>query len=317
MTTKIIFMGTPVFAVNILEALLQEADYEVVAVLTQPDRPVGRKHTLTPSPVKALAQEHQLPIFQPTKLSGSAEMDQLIALEPDIMITAAYGQFLPTKLLKAAKIGAINVHASLLPKYRGGAPIHYAVMNGDDETGVSIMYMIKEMDAGDILSQARLPITDADTTGTMFEKLSLLGRDLLLQTLPDLIAGTNQAWPQNQAEVTFAPTIKPEEEVIDFNQPARTIFNKIRGLNPFPIAHTTINGVRTKLISAHLVDETNQAEAGTVVLKNKHELWIAGNDGHAVAIDQIQPAGKAVMDITAYLNGHANFNEGDQVITNE
>ncbi|WP_373719526.1 methionyl-tRNA formyltransferase [Weissella soli] len=318
MTTKIVFMGTPGFSVGILQALIDDPAYDVMAVLTQPDRPVGRKRVLTPSPVKAAAVAANIKVLQPEKLSGSPEMAEIIALAPEIMITAAYGQFLPTKLLHAAKIGAINVHASLLPKYRGGAPIHYAVMNGDAETGVSIMYMVKEMDAGDVLSVAKLPILDTDNTGTLFDKLSMLGRDLLMATLPSLIDGTNVATPQDPNEVTFSPTIKPEEEVLDWSKSARHVWNHIRGLYPMPIAHTTINGIRTKIQQAHLVEDvTFKVSPGTVVKKDKHALWIAAGDGHAVAIDEIQPAGKPKMAITAYLNGHAQFVEGDQVITHE
>ncbi len=176
MTTKIVFMGTPNFSVPILNALIANDDYEVAAVMTQPDRPVGRKRVLTPTPVKEAAVAAGIKVLQPEKLSGSDEMAEVIAMQPDLLITAAYGQFLPTKLLESAQIAAINVHASLLPKYRGGAPIHYAVLNGDAETGVSIMYMVKKMDAGDVISRATLPILDDDNTGTLFDKLSLLGR---------------------------------------------------------------------------------------------------------------------------------------------
>ncbi|MDR3190292.1 MAG: methionyl-tRNA formyltransferase [Lactobacillaceae bacterium] len=319
MTTKIVFMGTPQFAVGILEALIAAPEYDVVAVLTQPDRVLGRKRVLTPTPVKAVAVVAGIPVYQPQKLSGSPELQTIIDLQPDVMITAAYGQFLPTKLLAAAKIGAINVHASLLPKYRGGAPIHYAVINGDAQTGVSIMYMVKEMDAGDVLAQATLPITDQDDTGTLFVKLSDLGRDLLLQTLPDLIAGTNVATPQDPALVTFSPTIKAEEEMLDWDQPARRVWNQIRGLYPFPIAHTLINGVRTKILKADLIEEDPilGAPAGTVVKKTKHELWIVAGDDQMLAIRELQPAGKPKMDVTAYLNGHATFKEGDVIITHE
>ncbi|QIL50641.1 methionyl-tRNA formyltransferase [Weissella coleopterorum] len=315
--TRIIFMGTPQFSVGILQALIDHPAYDVVAVLTQPDRPVGRKRVLTPTPVKQLALEAQIPVFQPAKLSGSVEQQAMIDLHPDIMITAAYGQFLPTKLLQAARIGAINVHASLLPKYRGGAPIHYALLNGDTETGVSIMYMIKEMDAGDVLAQAKIQITDDDNTGTLFDKLSVLGRDLLLKTLPSLIDGSNVAEPQDATKVTFSPNVQPVEEVLDFSKSARTIFNQIRGLYPFPVAHTTIKGQRTKIQKSHLVDVKSDLKSGTVFKMTKHDLWLVAGDGKVLAIDELQPAGKPKMNVTAYLNGHANFTEGEQIITHE
>ncbi|CAM4326407.1 methionyl-tRNA formyltransferase [Weissella hellenica] len=315
--TSIVFMGTPNFSAPILQTLVDNPNYDVQAVLTQPDRPVGRKHVLTPTPVKEVAVKAGIPVLQPNKLSGSNEMQQIIDLEPDLIITAAYGQFLPTKLLEAAQIAAINVHASLLPKYRGGAPIHYAVLNGDDKTGVTIMYMVKAMDAGDIIAQKELPILATDNTGILFDKLSILGCDLLLETLPDLIAGKIKAIAQNPDEVTFSPNIKPEEEILDFTKSAQTIHNHVRGLNPFPIAHTTINGVRTKIQQTHLIDETTTALPGTVVKKGKHELWLATGDSKIIAIDELQPAGKPKMTITAYLNGHAKFAQGDQVITHE
>lgn len=315
--TSIVFMGTPNFSAPILQNLVDNPNYDVQAVLTQPDRPVGRKHVLTPTPVKEVAVKAGIPVLQPNKLSGSNEMQQIIDLEPDLIITAAYGQFLPTKLLEAAQIAAINVHASLLPKYRGGAPIHYAVLNGDDKTGVTIMYMVKAMDAGDIIAQKELPILATDNTGILFDKLSILGCDLLLETLPDLIAGKIKAIAQNPDEVTFSPNIKPEEEILDFTKSAQTIHNHVRGLNPFPIAHTTINGVRTKIQQTHLIDETTTALPGTVVKKGKHELWLATGDSKIIAIDELQPAGKPKMTITAYLNGHAKFAQGDQVITHE
>lgn len=317
MTTKVIFMGTPQFAVPILEALIANPAYDVLAAVTQPDRPVGRKRVLTPTPVKQAAVAAGVPVLQPEKISGSDEMAEIIALAPDLLITAAYGQFLPTTLLAAAKIAAINVHASLLPKYRGGAPIHYAVLNGDEKTGVSIMYMVKAMDAGDVLATASLPILDDDNTGTLFEKLSVLGRDLLLETLPDLIAGRQTETPQDPAQVSFSPNITPEQEVLDFTRSARELHNHVRGLYPFPIAHTVINGVRTKIQKTHLIDETTTQPAGTVVKKGKHDLWLAAGDGHILAIDELQPAGKPKMAVTAYLNGHAKFEEGDMVITNE
>ncbi|MBS0949953.1 methionyl-tRNA formyltransferase [Weissella minor] len=317
MTEKIIFMGTPDFSVPILQAIAANDAYEIIGVVTQPDRPVGRKRILTPTPVKAAAVELGLTVYQPAKLGGSDELATLIGLEPDLIITAAYGQFLPTKFLNAAKIAAINVHASLLPKYRGGAPIHYAVMNGDAQTGVTIMYMVKAMDAGDIIAQATLPIEQNTTTGDMFEALSILGRDLLLETLPNLVAGTSESLPQDEALVTFSPNITPEQEILDFNQTATQVHNHVRGLNPFPTAHTTVNGMRTKIQKTHVVDETTTLPVGAVVKKTKKELWIAAGDQTVLAIDELQPAGKSKMAVTDYLNGHAKFEEGEQIISYE
>ncbi|MCM0599032.1 methionyl-tRNA formyltransferase [Periweissella fabalis] len=314
--TSVVFMGTPAFSAPILEAVIANG-YDVKAVVTQPDRPVGRKRVLTPTPVKEVALAHEIEVLQPEKISGSDEMQRVIDINPDLIITAAFGQFLPTKLLNAAKIGAINVHASLLPKYRGGAPVHYAIMNGDEKTGVSIMYMVKKMDAGDVIAVAEEPITSTDNVGTMFDKLSVLGRDLLIKTLPDLIAGNVTPVTQDEALVTFSPNISPEQEQLDFNQPAQVIDNHVRGLYPFPTAYTVINGVRTKIQGVQVVNEMTTQSAGVVVKKTKHALWIAAGAGTIISLVNLQPAGKPKMSITDYLNGNlANFTEGQQVIFN-
>lgn len=302
MTTKIIFMGTPQFSVPILEGLLENDAYQILGVVTQPDRLVGRKKILTPTPIKEAALKHQLKIWQPEKLSGSEEMEEIMALEPDLLITAAFGQFLPEKLLHSAKIRALNVHASLLPKYRGGAPIHYAVMNGEKTTGVTIMEMIKKMDAGGIFSQKEIPITEKDTTGMMFEKLSILGRDLLLETLPSIIAGQVPT-PQNEEEATFSPNIKKEEEKIDFTKSAQEVRQKIYGLNPFPGAYGLLEGKeRIKIWDATIAKEGTSAEAGTVIATDK-KLHVACGDNSVLEILTLQPAGKKPMTSSEYLNG--------------
>lgn len=315
--TSVIFMGTPQFAVPILEKLIQDPSYDVLAVLTQPDRPQGRKHILKPSPVKELALKHDIEVLQPAKLSGSDEMARVIDLQPDLMITAAYGQFLPTKMLDAAKIAAINVHGSLLPKYRGGAPIQYAVMNGDPETGVTIMYMVKKMDAGDIIAQRKVPITKQDDSGTMFEKLSLVGRDLLMDVLPDLISGNVHPVAQNEDQVVFSPNITSEQERIDYTMPADRIDDMVRGLRPMPIGNMIIDGLRTKIYDITPLKESTSLEPGKVVRVEKHALVLAGGDGTTYTINKLKPAGKPLMDITAYLNGHQDLQPGVQAITNE
>lgn len=312
--TSIVFMGTPAFSAPILTALIENG-YDVQAVVTQPDRKVGRKHVLTPTPVKEVALKYGIEVLQPEKISGSPEMARVIELNPDFIVTAAFGQFLPTKLLHAAKIGAINTHASLLPKYRGGAPVHYAIMNGDAETGVSIMYMIKQMDAGDIISVAKTPILPTDNVGTMFDKLSLVGRDLLLATLPSLIDGTAQPVAQVEADATFSPNIQPEQEQLDFTRTAQQLDYHVRGLFPFPTAYMLLNGERTKVQGVSVIAENTDAQPGTVVKKTKHELWLAAGEHTILSIDQLQPAGKPKMSVTDFLNGNkADFAEGDQVI---
>lgn len=315
--TTIVFMGTPEFAVPILEALVNAPQYEIQAVLTQPDRPVGRKHRLTESPVKIFAKDHGLMILQPQKLSGSPEMQTVIDLNPDLMITAAYGQFLPTKMLAAAKIAAINVHGSLLPKYRGGAPIQYSVMNGDKETGVTIMHMVKKMDAGNIIAQATEPITKDDDSGTMFKKLSLVGRDLLMKTLPQIIDGTAPSIKQDESKVVFSPNIKPEEERIDYQLPANRIDDLVRGLRPDPVGNMIVDNQRTKIFDVTPLKESTSLEPGKVVRVDKHTLVISAGEGTTYQINRLQPAGKSVMDITAYLNGHQNLQPGVTAITDD
>ena len=317
MSTSVVFMGTPEFAVPILQSLIDNPEYDVQAVLTQPCHHIGRKRTLHQSPVKELAEQYNIEVLQPAKLSKSPEMEKIISLQPDLMITAAYGQFLPTKLLAAAKIAAINVHGSLLPKYRGGAPIQYSIINGDKETGVSIMYMVKKMDAGDIISQRSIPIEDTDDSGTMFKKLSLLGRDLLLETLPKLISGDVNPVAQDPDNVVFSPNITSEQEQIDFRLPAHLIDAKVRGLRPAPLGNMVIDGLRTKIYDVTPLEEKTDLEPGKVVRVTKHQLVIAAGDGTTYQINKLKPAGKKAMDITSYLNGHKDITEGGQVVSED
>ncbi|MFS8630785.1 MAG: methionyl-tRNA formyltransferase, partial [Bacillales bacterium] len=244
--TKIVFMGTPDFAVPVLKQLISDG-YEVVAVVTQPDRPVGRKKILTPPPVKVAAEQHGIPVLQPEKLRDSEELEQIIKLEPDLIVTAAYGQILPKKLLDAPKYGCINVHASLLPELRGGAPIHYAILQGKEKTGVTIMYMVEKLDAGDILTQVEVPISETDTVGTLHDKLSEAGAKLLSETLPKLLRGELTPVPQNEEEATYAYNITREQEKIDWTKTGEEIYNHIRGFNPWPVAYTTLNGKTIKI----------------------------------------------------------------------
>lgn len=299
---RIIFMGTPAFSVPILEALF-ESDYEVVAVVTQPDRPVGRKRVLTPPPVKEAALKHQVPIYQPEKIVGSPELDDLIALKADLIVTAAYGQFLPTKLLNAPTYRAINVHASLLPKYRGGAPVHYSIINGDQETGISIMYMEKKMDAGAVLAQRAIPIEEDDDVQSMFDKLSLLGKELLMATLPAFFSGEIEAVEQDETQVSFSPNISREEERIDWNQTAYQIANKVRGMRPWPVAHAMLEGQRCKIWQAKATTMTTTQAVGAIVDVSKTALYIACGQGSVLEITELQQAGKKKMAVHQFING--------------
>ncbi|HHK1301933.1 TPA: methionyl-tRNA formyltransferase [Streptococcus pyogenes] len=292
-------MGTPQFSATVLKGLLDNPAYEILGVVTQPDRAVGRKKDIKVTPVKQLALEHGISIYQPEKLSGSQELIEIMELGADGIITAAFGQFLPTILLDSVSF-AINVHASLLPKYRGGAPIHYAIMNGDKEAGVTIMEMIKEMDAGDMVAKASTPILETDNVGTLFEKLAIIGRDLLLDSLPAYLSGELKPIPQDHSQATFSPNISPEQEKLDWTMSDQEVFNHIRSMNPWPVAHTFLEGQRLKIYEAQLAE--GEGLPGQVIVKTKKSLVIAAGQG-ALSLLVVQPAGKPKMAIADFLNG--------------
>jgi methionyl-tRNA formyltransferase len=310
--TSIIFMGTPDFSAPILR-MLHDEGYAIKAVVTQPDRPVGRKRVLTPPPVKAAALELGLPVIQPEKLRGSEELQQILALQPDLVITAAFGQILPKELLDAPTLGCINVHASLLPKYRGGAPIHQAIIDGEQETGVTIMYMAEKLDAGDIISQKAIPIEEDDHTGRLFEKLSIVGRELLKDTLPSIINGTNCRTVQDEAQVTFASNISREQERIDWTKDAATLYNQVRGLHPWPVAYTTFEDGNFKIWWATIGNSKHEAIPGSVVAIAKDHFEVAAGNGTTLALYDVQPAGKKRMTAEEYLRGTGSkLQIGDQ-----
>ena len=231
---KVVFMGTPDFSVPVLEGLIE--NYQVIGVVTQPDRRVGRRQEVVFSPVKEVALKHQISLFQPEKIRSN--YDDILALEPDIIITCAYGQIIPKEILEYPKYGCINVHASLLPKLRGGAPIHHAIIDGYDKTGITIMYMDEAMDSGDIISQRETKILDTDTVESLHDRLSRLGRELLMDTLPSILDGSAKRIKQDLASVTYAYNIQREEEYLDFNKTSLELYNQIRGLSPFPVSYT-------------------------------------------------------------------------------
>ena len=312
--TSIIFLGTPKFAVPILKAL-SENSYEIKAVVTQPDKKVGRKQKVTETPVKLLAKKLNLPVFQPEHLGKSADLATLIKMHADLIITAAYGQFLPSKFLQSARIAAVNVHGSLLPKYRGGAPIQYALINGDKQTGVTIMEMVKQMDAGGIYSQQAIDIQKEDNAGTLFEKLSLLGRDLLIQTLPQIIADPQKKTAQDQNKVVFSPNISKKQEQIKLNMTATEANNLIRGLNPDPGAYLLIDGKRFKIWQAEVAADTTTFPAG-VVVDNKKRFAISFANHTVLNLLEVQPSGKKKMPVKSFLNGQGkNFSKGDKIVS--
>ncbi|MCK9905307.1 methionyl-tRNA formyltransferase, partial [Frankia sp. Cpl3] len=276
---RILFMGTPDFAVASLEALL-EAGSNVVGVVTQPDRPVGRKRVLTPPPVKEAALRHGLPVLQPEKVKEESALAEILAIAPDLIVTAAYGQILPKRLLDAPRLGCVNVHASLLPKYRGGAPIQRCIMEGETQTGVTIMYMVEALDAGDMLSKVVVPIDERDTYGSLHDKLAVAGAELLVKTIPGLLAGELRAEQQNHEEATFAPTIKRSDEKINWSKTAEQVYNHVRGLNPAPAAYTHYAGKVWKIWWAEK-EALNGilGEPGTVIGRTSDGLLVACGAG--------------------------------------
>lgn len=300
--TRIVFMGTPDFSVPVLRRLIEEG-YEIVGVVTQPDRPVGRKRVLTPPPVKAEAVKHDIPVYQPEKIREQEELKKILALEPDLIVTAAFGQILPNQLLEAPKFGCINVHASLLPELRGGAPIHYAIIEGKEKTGITIMYMVEKLDAGDILTQIEVPITETDTVGSLHDKMSAAGADLLSETIPKLLNGGITPVPQNDGEATFAWNIKREQEKIEWNRAGVEIYNHIRGMNPWPVAYTTMDGSVMKVWGAKKADYKGNDEPGTITRIEEDGLIVATGDDTAIKITELQPAGKKKMDAKQFLLG--------------
>lgn len=294
---KVVFMGTPEFSVPVLEMLIKETN--VIMVVTQPDALVGRKQELKYSPVKEVAVENNIEVYQPIKIRK--EFEYILSKNPDIIITCAYGQIIPTELLETPKYKAVNVHASLLPKLRGGAPLHRAIMNGYTKTGITIMFMAPGMDDGDIITQEEIEIKETDNVGIIHDKLSILGRDLLLETLPSIFDGTNTRIKQKDEEVTFAYNIKREEEKIDFNKTAIEVNNQIRGLYPFPTAYATLNDEVIKICEAHLGTSTN-GTLGEIINVYEDGIGVKCGDKEII-ITRLKPSGKREMSSRDYING--------------
>ena len=296
---KVVFMGTPEFSVPVLEGLIE--NYQVVGVVSQPDRKVGRKQEIKFSPVKEVAIKYDIPVFQPEKIRSNYA--DILALEPDIIVTCAYGQIIPKAILGYPKYGCINVHASLLPKLRGGAPIHHAIMDGYHKTGITIMYMDEAMDSGDIISQRETEITDYDTMESLHDRLSVMGKELLLDTLPSIIDGTAKRVVQKNDEVTYAYNIKREEEYLDFSKTSLELFNQIRGLSPFPGCSCVIDDKEFKVYMARIEKiDTSKNTSGQILHIYKDGIGIATGDYELVLLD-IKPFGKKRMLASSFVNG--------------
>lgn len=296
---RIIFMGTPEFSVNVLQGLI--SNYDVIGVVTQPDKEVGRKHEIKFSPVKELALKNDIRVFQPIKIKE--DYADIVKLNPDMIVTCAYGQLIPKVLLDLPKYGCINVHASLLPKLRGGAPIHKAIINNYTRTGVTIMYMVEKMDAGDIISQIDTPIYPNDDVGILHDRLSEMGTKLLLDTIPNIISGNINPIKQKDEEVTYAWNITREEEKIDFSKDTIDIYNQIRGLNPWPGAYAILDGNVVKIYKSRISESFfTTKKDGEIGKLYDDGIGISTHDGEII-ITELQFAGKRKMSAKEYLNG--------------
>ena len=310
---KVVFMGTPSFAVPVLEKLIE--NYSVIMVVCQPDRAKDKKGNIIYPPIKELALKNNIEVYQPLKLSS--EYEYIIEKNPDIIITCAYGQILPSSLLVYPTYGCINVHGSLLPRLRGGAPIHHAIINGDKETGITIMYMDKKMDAGDIISQRSIEIKNTDNLDSIYSSLSTLGSELLIETLPSIINGTNNRIKQNENEVTFGYNISKEDELINFNDSAINIFNKVRGLCSIPGASCYYNGKRLKIYEVEVTNKLSKDIPGKIVEVNKDSLVVTTKD-YLIKIKDIKLEGKKRCMVSEYLNGiHDKSSLLGGILTNE
>lgn len=300
---RILFMGTPDFAVPSLEALI-EAGHQVCGVFTQPDRPKNRGMKLLPPPVKVCAQSHDIPVYQPTKLRDGTALALIQELAPELIVVAAYGRILPDEILAAPPVGCINVHSSLLPAYRGAAPINWAVLNGDKESGVTIMHMAHDLDAGDIIAQTVTPVGPDETAPELYTRLADLGAKLLVSVVSDLAAGTASRTPQDHSKATLAPMLSKELSPMDWNRTAGQLHNQVRGLIPWPAAVTTLSGSRCKVFSTTVLPDHTAAAPGTILRADKAGIDVACGDGTILRIDELQPDGGKRMKAADYLRGH-------------
>ena len=304
---RIVFFGTPEFAVPSLEGLISSA-HTVVGVVTQPDRPRGRGQRVTDSPVKAAALRHGLPVLQPTRLRDAETMAALSALSPDLGVVAAYGKLIPGELLQLPRHGMINVHASLLPKYRGAAPVHRAVMNGDTSTGVTIMRMVVALDAGAMMARVTRPIGPDETSDLVERDLAQLGVAPLLQVVEQLASGTAREDPQDDAQSTYAARLTKEEGLIDWTLPASVIHNRVRGLYPWPHAHTHVGGSRVIVLKSRVQETASGSELGsdpgTVVEVSRDGVIVAAGQGTHLKLLELQPEGRRAMAVRDFLAGH-------------
>lgn len=307
---RIVFMGTPDFAVGSLQALCESGKHEILAVVTQPDRPKGRGNKLLQTPVKEYALEQGLTVYQPQKVKNPEFVELLHELQPELIVVAAFGQFLSKEILELPKYGCINVHASLLPKYRGAAPIQYAIIKGEKESGVTIMQMDIGMDTGAMLDKVVVPIAENTTMGELHDALREQGATLLLQVIDKIVAGTAVAEPQDNEQATYATLLDRSMEHIDWSKTAQEVHNLIRGFNPAPSTFTKLpNGKSLKIWGSKITDKSSTAAAGTVIETGKHSFFVACGEG-VLEITEVQPESKKRMPAQVFLNGRG-VQEGD------
>jgi methionyl-tRNA formyltransferase len=297
---RIIFMGSAGFAVPSLDKLV-ESDYDVIEIVCQPDKPAGRGRKITACPVASFAREHKLPLFQPETLKGHEAFERIEYLAPDLIVVVAYGKLLPVEILEIPQLGCINLHASLLPRYRGAAPINWAIINGEEETGVTTMFMNEGMDEGDILLARSVDIDEFDNAIEVEERLEQLGAHLLIETIKDIIEGGLKGMPQDNSLATYAPILSKKDGLIDWSQGAQAIANRVRGLVPWPVAHTHVEGKLLKIYEAHASDEPCGEAPGTVIRSDQH-LAIATGEGVIYPIE-VQIEGKKRMKCEDMLRG--------------
>lgn len=307
---RILFMGTPDFAVSSLKALYESGEHQIT-VITQPDKPKGRGYTLTPPEVKVYAESVGLSVYQPATLRDEAFAALLRELDPEMIVVAAYGKILPKNVLDYPKYGCINVHGSLLPRYRGAAPIQRALIDGETETGVTIMYMAEGLDTGDMLYKTVVPITEDDNFETLFDKMAAAGAEALLKAIPSIADGTVVPEKQDDRLSTYAAKIEKADCVLDFSRPARQVHNRIRGLSPFPLSATVRGSTVLKLVRSRLSDRTESSEAGTL-MADGGRLYVVCGDGRCLEILELLPAGKKRMSAADYLRGN-RLSDGERL----
>ena len=303
---RIVFMGTPEFVVPSLNQLIQDG-HNIVGVYTQPDKPKNRGMKLTPPPVKVVAQANHLPVFQPKTLKDEAVQQELAALAPELIVVAAYGKLLPKAVLELPEKGCINVHSSLLPKYRGAAPINWAMLNGEEETGVTIMHMAEALDAGDIIAQAATPIDLNENVEQLHDRLAVMGAELLGKMVKAIADGTAPRTPQDESQYTYAPMLSRDMSPIDWSRPALDIHNQIRGLVPWPATTMELAGTKFKVFAAFLTGETSDQPAGTALGADKKGIRMVCGDGQILCVTEVQAPGKKRMKAVDYLRGHPIF----------